>query len=518
MKDLVVLVNFLPAPDASFEGKGRVYPATAIMLIGTYLSQNGYRVLIVDGAYHEDYEIKLRDIIHKEGPNILYVGMSVMVTQIPFALSASKIVKEITKDIPIVWGGPHATLYPEETLRDDNVDIVVINEGTITAYNLACALREGLELKGVTGIAYRDAQGRITVTAPSELEDISKLPFFDFSLIDIEQYLCPQSASVYKREFPHYNGELRIVPILTGLGCPYKCQFCINVILKRRYRFRSARTIVEEIKRLKGKYGANTFLFLDEDFFISKKRLFEFLSICEDEDLHFNFRTWCRVDHFKDSYLNKDTLKRMSRIGHVSIAMGGESANREILLDLQKGITPEEIINSLKIITASGKNIFPRYSFMVGMENESLEQIKNTYRFCLSMKELNPSVDIAGPFIFRLYPGSPIFDRIVRNYKIKLPETPAAWANYISCMGSYDEMPWTPEFFQKNKHLIEFYANYAFYVLTGDASWDIKRLVKKVLIVLSRLRIKHFFFSFPYEYEIFKFIRKRIGPFLKLSS
>jgi radical SAM superfamily enzyme YgiQ (UPF0313 family) len=499
-KDLIILINFLPALDVSYKGKGCIYPSTAILLIGSYLTKNGYRVRVIDGAYHENYKEQLKLTLNNMGEQILFVGMSVMVTQIPFALETSKTVKEMNADIPVVWGGPHPTLYPEETLSDDHVDIVVINEGTYTALRIAHALAYGSDLGLISGIGYKNAEKLKIFTNLSSLEDINDLPFFDFSLIDTEHYINPQTSSVYKREFPHFMGELHIMPILTGLGCPYKCQFCINVILKRRYRHRSAVSIIEEIKRLQTKYGANTFLFLDEDFFINKKRIIELVSICEEENLHFNFRTWCRVDHFKESYLNADLLKRLGNIGHISLAMGGESASPEILMDIKKGITPEQIVNSLRVITKSNEKIFPRYSFMVGLENESMEQIKNTYRFCMEMQKINPLVDIAGPFIFRLYPGSPIFERIVKDYHIKIPASLEAWARHISNSGNADEMPWSPKEFQKKKDIIAFYSKYALSFHDRRMQMSLKFIALEIIILLSRFRIKHFFYIFPFEY------------------
>jgi radical SAM superfamily enzyme YgiQ (UPF0313 family) len=502
MRNNIILINFPPAPDYSYSVKGIIYPSTAIMLIGTFLKQNGYNVHIIDGAYHEDYKEKIKaDLLEMDG-QILFVGMSVMITQIPFALEAAKIVKEINVDMPVVWGGPHPTLFSEETLRDGHVDIVVINEGTKTALGIARSLSDGSDLSIVPGIGYKDSEKVIRFTPPAPIEDINDLPFFDFSLIEADCYLNPSTVSVYKREFPHYKNVLRIMPILTGLGCPYKCQFCINVILKRRYRHRTARSITEEIKRMQVQHRANTFLFLDEDFFINKKRIHELVSICEAENIHFNFRAWCRVDHFKESYLNIDLLKRLSNIGHISLVMGGESASPEILSDLKKGITPEQIINSLKVITKSDKRIFPRYSFMVGLENETMAQIRETYRFCMKMQKINPSVDIAGPFIFRLYPGSPIFERIVKDYNIVIPDSLETWVRHISNIGGADEMPWTPEEFQKKKDLMVFYSGYALSFNDRRPRWSLKSVAKMLIILFSRFRIKHFIFSLPFEYII----------------
>ncbi|MCX5807574.1 MAG: radical SAM protein [Proteobacteria bacterium] len=508
-RNIIVLINYPPAKDFSYSHKGFTYPSTSILLIGTYLKQNGYEVRILDGAYHSDYIERIKVLLNKEADHILYIGMSVMVTQIPFALEASKAIKSIQKEVPIVWGGPHATLYPEQTLKDRNVDIVVINEGMQTALNIAGCLKSGTGLEAVRGIGFKDNENQLYFTEPGDPDDIKALPFFDFTLIDVENYLNPPNNSVYKREFPYFASPLRIMPILTGLGCPYRCQFCINVILKRHYRHRSARSIVDEIKHMQKKYGANTFLFLDEDFFINKNRVLELISICEDENVHFNFRTWCRVDHFKDNYMNEDLMKRLCNIGHVSIAMGGESANLEMLKSMKKGITPEQIMHSLRVITDTSKTIFPRYSFMVGLENESFEQIKNTYKFCMEMKKVNPLVDIAGPFIFRLYPGSPIFNRLVDKYAIKIPDSLEEWSKQMTYSGSSDEMPWTPEKFRTKKDIISFYSMYALSFQSKKIQ-NLKQALRLLISIFCRVRLRFFFFYMPFEYQIYSFIKMKL--------
>jgi len=491
----IILLNFPPALDFSYAEKGVIYPSTAVMLLGTLLKKNGYDVSIIDCAYEEDYLNIIDNYINKL--EILYVGMGVMTTQIPFALEASKTIKKYDKNIPVIWGGVHPTLFPEQTLNSEYVDVVVINEGAFTTLDLAKCFENNGNLSAVKGIGYKDKDDKICITPPQGLEDIDELPHFDFSLIDAKNYIDPDATSVYQREFPWFKDKLKIMPILTGLGCAYKCEFCINVILKRRYRPRSAESIAEEIKRLQEKYVANTFLFLDEDFFINKRRTLEFVSIVEEEKLHFNWRVWCRVDHFRENYINPELLKRLCSIGYGSMVMGGESANQEILDYLKKGITPDQIINSLKLLT--GTTIFPRYSFMVGLENETIEQIRNTYNLCLKMKKINPMVDIGGPFIFRLYPGSLIYNRLVTNYNLNMPDSLESWVENLEKSDTYTEMPWTPKEFQEKSKLLTFYSAYAF-----TSYSEVVRNPQKILHLLfgpsARLRLKYFFFGYPFEY------------------
>ncbi|MBN2735034.1 MAG: B12-binding domain-containing radical SAM protein [Methanomicrobiaceae archaeon] len=493
MKNKVILLNFLPAIDASYSHKGSIYPSTASMLIGTILKQGGFDVAIIDGAFHEDYIDKLKSMLTDD---VIYVGMTVMTTQISFALEASKVIKAVNPTIKVVWGGPHPTLFPAETLQDNNIDIVVINEGADTSLKLAHNFRDGRSPESITGIGFKNQSG-MHITEPADLDNLNELPFFDFSLIELENYLNPASSSVYQREFPLYNNQIRVMPILTALGCPYKCQFCFNVILKRKYRFKSAESIVSEIKKLIAKYDANTFFFLDEDFFINKKRVLEFIDLVEKEQLHFNWRMWCRVDHFKDNYINRDLINRLAAIGHGSLVMGGESANQEILDALCKGITPEQIKNSLN--TISGTRIMPRYSFMVGLEDENIEQIQETYRFCLELHRINPDVDISGPFIFRLYPGSPIYDRIVKKYDIDIPSDLEKWIVLLKEESTYTHIPWTPEKFQKITHLLTFYSTFAFMKKT-DMGRTIKGTICRIISSFSKFRLKYFIFQLPFEY------------------
>lgn len=505
----IIMLNFPPALDYSYSNKGGIYPSTGILLIGTLLKKNGYDVTIIDCAYEEEYLEILKD--HVSTSNVLYVGMSVMTTQIPFALEASKIIKRFNKDTPVIWGGPHPTLYPEQTLAGENVDIVVINEGAFTSLHLANSFKNGASIEDIRGLGYKDENDKICINPQAELEDLNELPYFDFSLIDIKNYIESNSTSVYQREFPSFKEKLKVMPILTGLGCAYKCEFCINVILKRKYRARSAESIVDEIKHLQQNYGVNTFLFLDEDFFINKRRVLEFIDIVEKEELHFNWRMWCRVDHFRDNYINSDLLKRLSNIGYGSMVMGGESANQEILDDLKKGITPDQIINSLELITET--TIFPRYSFMVGLENETMSQIKNTYNLCLKMFRMNSKVDISGPFIFRLYAGSPIYNRLVIKYNLNVPDDLNSWVEHLKIEDSYTEMPWTPKQFKGITKLLTFYSSYAF--------TDYAEVVRNPGLILhlfigplARIRLKYLFLKCPFEY----WMRMRAGTVLKLIA
>lgn len=503
-KDTVVLLNFLPSFDSSYSNIGSIYPSIGILLIGSILKKHGFNVKIVDGAYYENYIQILEDHMNRARDNMLFVGMSVMTTQVPFAIKASRAVKQIDTNVPVVWGGVHPTLFPDETLKNVNVDVVSINEGAFAALQLAKALQEGRELSSVNGIGYKNDNQEIVICPPASLENILDLPHFDFSLLEIDNYLSDKVVTVYQREFPTFQHKVKIMPILTGLGCPYKCEFCINVILKRRYRYRDAESIVTEIIRLQKEYDINTFIFMDEDFFINKRRIFEFLALVEEKGLHFNWRMWCRVDHFNDKYINREILRRLDSIGCGSLVMGGESGNQAMLDKLNKQTTTEQVISSLQSL--EGTKISPRYSFMIGLEDETLDQIKDTLNLCFKMKKSRPDVDIAA-FIFRLYPGSPIYNRLVERHNIKIPRDLETWCKFLRERNSYTEMPWTPKTFQDNIKYFEFCMNVAMPAQRGIHC--AKDILRTILTKMCKYRLQTFSFCLPVEFIFWQWYLNR---------
>ena len=166
-KNKVILLNFPPSSNFLYSNKGAIYPSAAVMLIGSLLKKNGYDIEIIDGAYDENYIETLKALIAKD--DILYVGMSVMTTQIPLALNASRTVKKYKKDIPVVWGGAHPTLFPKETLLNDNVDIVVINEGSFNAMDLAGYFKAGGNLRGINGVGFKNKDNEVSITGSRDM-------------------------------------------------------------------------------------------------------------------------------------------------------------------------------------------------------------------------------------------------------------------------------------------------------------------------------------------------------------
>ncbi|MDP7337165.1 MAG: radical SAM protein [Candidatus Marinimicrobia bacterium] len=127
--------------------------------------------------------------------------------------------------------------------------------------------------------------------------------------------------------------------------------------------------------------------------------------------------------NFRTIYIDDDLAQRLQNIGMVSAVMGGESGSQRILDEIKKEVSVEEIIYAMEALSKT--TIVPKISFMVGMPGETDEEVQETYSLCIKLKKhflkQNKIADI-GVFPFRLYPGSPLFDKAINDLGLK-PET-----------------------------------------------------------------------------------------------
>lgn len=499
-KKEVILVNLPPGRNFSYEDTEAIYPATGIMIIGTVLRKIGVPVSIIDGAINPDYENLVLDKISE---NTAFVGFSTMTSQIVMAYKLAKKIKEKQPDTLIIFGGIHPTLFPEQTARNPYIDIAVINEGAKTVLEIMDFINKGKELSSIKGIAFSDKEGRVNVTQPRELDNISDIPHFDFELLDVPRYL--DNTSIYERELKHNEKDrVRLMPILSGLGCCFRCSFCINVVLKRRYRTRSARSIIDEIKRLKSAYGANAFLFYDEDFCIDKKRLKEFIELAKGENIKFSCRIWSRVSYFKQDGF-KRLVPEMKSIGIGSITMGAESGSQRVLDYMKKDIKLEDIICAAEEVSKAG--MMPRFSFIAGIFGERKEETAATYRLCSRLFRISDLLDIPLPSVYRAFPGSPIFNEIVDRYNIKLPAAIEEWEDVMNDDGSLimDARKWTwPGLVKYHENMRSYIA---LYTKVRDKGYSGIGLLDAAVRQLALWRLARGVYGYNIDYYMFRYIR-----------
>lgn len=493
----VIFVN----PSLSYDDKKygeKVFPFASIMLLSTILKGSGYEVKIIDSNRYSTDDC-LAEINKEIDNSTLYIGFSVMTSQVPWAYKVTKEIKKVFPNLCVIWGGTHPTLYPEGTIADDLIDIVVVNEACSTITKLTKAIKDDNGLYEIPGIYFK-SEKKIVKTSDFLPDDIKAIPPINFSLFDVDFYSHDNMLS----HLYNFNEKIISLPIITGLGCVYKCTFCINVILKRRYRFKTAEEIVDRIEYLQGVYGANFFQFLDEDFFISKKRIFDFLDLVEKKRLKFYFRPWLRVSYFRDDYISVDVAKRLERIGMITAVMGAECGSQAMLDKIEKQIKVEDTLRAAQ--TLSKTKIIPRFSFMVGLPGETKEDILATYRLALRLKKIDKRADI--PILsFAVYPGSQLYNEAVKEYNLKEPTALSEWAktDFSGYLGFYSAQgkPWI--FNKKIFNRMGHYYNLGFRFTHREGK--IYDYLHDILRAVIRLRFKLGQFNFSVEEWFLTFYR-----------
>lgn len=358
----------------------RTSPPLGLAYLGAVSEQRGHEVRILDMEVEES---PLSLVLREERPDL--VGITANTIQIK---AAWRVAREIKAEmaLPIVLGGPHPTVLPEESAQRPEVDIVVRGEGEATWVDLCPRLEEGASLEEIEGISYRQ-NGRV-VHNPDRppITDVDSLPFPAHHLFKMERYtnLQPTLDTVEGKSFS----------MLTSRGCPYRCTYC-SQILPRVWRMRSPENVVAEWRWLVKDLGAKEIGVLDDSFNIDRQRVLAICDLLISEGL--NHVPWIMINGIRANLVDEELLGRMREAGCIRTAFGVESGNQEILdTVIDKRLTLEEIRAAFKAANSVGMETIG--FFIIGLPGETEETIEDTIRFACELDPLVANFSMATPF------------------------------------------------------------------------------------------------------------------------
>jgi anaerobic magnesium-protoporphyrin IX monomethyl ester cyclase len=179
-KDAVIL--FFPNPTPGDATQARV--PYSLLYLERALRNLGVEVVLLDEQQQPDYST----ILAAHSDSLLLAGVSSLTgEQIYGGIAFSKKVRE-SCDAPIVWGGWHPTLLPEQTLQEPYIDYVVVGQGERPLRQLVERLREGDHTSDIPGLGFKH-NGTVTVNPPAPLEDINTFPRINLGALDLKKYL-----------------------------------------------------------------------------------------------------------------------------------------------------------------------------------------------------------------------------------------------------------------------------------------------------------------------------------------
>ncbi len=391
----VTLIN--PAQlDSKYKFMGVVAPPLGLAYMAAVLEENNFEVNIIDAcALEMDWEC-LGDELKSCSPRV--IAITALTPTIGKALETAKLAKKICPDAMIVLGGYHPTFNYKEILEQEFVDVVIMGEGENTLLDLVRTIDNGGSLNNVNGLAFKD----VITTARPLIEDLDDLPFPARHLLPIEYYKL-------------LNMETRMTTMITSRGCPMQCSFCSSAALHgSKLRLRSIDNILDEMEFLVNELGIETIAFMDDTFTLNKRRVLEICSGIKARNINVLWGCTARVDT-----LNAEVLKSMRDAGCITLFMGVESADQQMLDEVNKQTTIEKIRNAFEV--SRKEKIRTIASVVLGMPGDTHESIKNTINF---VKELNPSYAIFS--LATPYPGTKFYQQTFEKDLIKVKD----WSKY----------------------------------------------------------------------------------------
>ena len=300
-------------------------------------------------------------------------------------IEVAEAVKESYPNAKLVFVGPPASQFPERILQSEGIDIVARWEYDFTLKEIAEAIEEDKDFTDIKGILYRE-NGKIIQNpnrAFTSSDDLDKIPFVSKIYkkhLNIEDYSL--GTSLYPE-----------VQIFTGRGCPNQCTFCSwpQTLMGRKYRVRSIENVIDEFEYIQEELSEVKEIFIEDDTFtINKRRVLEFCKEYKKRRLNIVWACNARVG------LNYEAMKAMKKENCRMLITGYESGSDEILQNIKKGITVEQIKQFSKNMKKAG--LIEHSDFIIGLPGETKETIKMTKEL---IKELKPhllQVSVASPF------------------------------------------------------------------------------------------------------------------------
>jgi radical SAM superfamily enzyme YgiQ (UPF0313 family) len=379
------------------------------------LTPPGHEVLLIDGNAQPMNDNEIAQWVREQ--KIDLVGIGAMTRMVAKAYRVADAIR--ATGVPVVMGGPHVTELADEALGRDggprHADAVALGEADATWPLIVEDAARG-ELKEI--YAPVDAAGK--ESKPS----LAEYPAIPWESIDLDQFnLVPKAAAALLQRVGEGWGTFRIIPVESGRGCPYGCEFCtVTGFFGDSIRFRTNESVVNELlllkKRARREKGQMAVFFIDDNFAINVKRTKSLLRdiIAAGAEVH-----W--VAQISANLLRDEELVDLiAASGGKWIFIGMESIDPANLKDVNKGFNkPGEYTAVLERLAK--RNVYAITSFIFGMDNDTPGVAERTID---QVRTWPPGLPIFG--LLTPLPATPLYKRLETAGRLTRPKH---WQEFI---------------------------------------------------------------------------------------
>jgi len=211
--------------------------------LASYLEVLGHEIRIFDTTFYKEFSPRKREVTKKDygfykpvenpapgkhiGTDLFsdlnslvaqlrpdIIGFSILSSHFYAAVELADRLKENYADIPIIFGGLHPSIMPEDTLAVNSVDMICVGEGEYAMAELLERLSERRDIKNVNNIWLKE-DGRIYRNEIRKLVDINELPVLNWSLFSEQHCYAALNGRTY-----------RMGSVEFSRGCPFSCNYC----------------------------------------------------------------------------------------------------------------------------------------------------------------------------------------------------------------------------------------------------------------------------------------------------
>src|SRR6202051_4791755 len=379
------------------------------------LTPPGHEVLLIDGNAKPMDEAQMAQYVRAEAIDL--VGIGAMTRMIAKAYRIADAIR--ATGVPVVMGGPHVTELADEALGRDggpcHADAVALGEADETWPQIVNDAARG-ELKPI--YAPVDAAGK------DKKPSLKEYPVIPWQSIDLAQFnLVPRAVAPLLNRVGTGWGSFRIIPVESGRGCPYGCEFCtVTGFFGDSIRFRTNESVVNELLLLKARArkerGQIAVFFIDDNFAINIKRTKSLLRDIIAAGAQVNWVAQISANLLRDQEL----VDLIAASGGKWVFIGMESIDPVNLKDVNKGFNkPEEYATVLERLAK--RNIYAITSFIFGMDNDTVGVAERTLQ---QVRTWPPGLPIFG--LLTPLPATPLYKRLEAVGRLTRPRH---WKDFV---------------------------------------------------------------------------------------
>ena len=379
------------------------------------LTPAGHEVLLIDGNAQSIDEAGIARYVREQ--KIGLVGIGAMTRMIAKAYRMADAVR--AAGVPVVMGGPHVTEMADEALGRNggarHADAVALGEADETWPRIVEDAARG---------ALKDVYAPLDPFGKESKPSLKQYPVIPWDTIDLHQFnLVPKAATPWLKKLGEGWGSFRIIPVESGRGCPYGCEFCtVTGFFGDSIRFRTNESVVNELLLLKARakkeLGQIAVFFIDDNFAINVKRTKSLLRDIIAAGAQVNWVAQISANLLRD----EDLVDLIAASGGKWVFIGMESIDPTNLKDVNKGFNkPGEYAAVLQRLAQ--RNVYAITSFIFGMDNDTVGVAERTLA---QVRTWPPGLPIFG--LLTPLPATPLYKRLEASGRLTRPKH---WQEFI---------------------------------------------------------------------------------------